>query len=205
MSLWHDVLGSFFNDREQKILAEARIGIIGAGGLGSNAAFMLARSGIGHFIIADGDTVSVSNLNRQHYFPEHLGKPKVEALKEQLLRLRPELDVQILNQTINAEDIDRIFQGCNVVVEAVDKAMTKKILIETMVRSGFCVVSASGMAGIGGPNMTLRRVNSRLFIAGDQCSDIASKPPLSPRVSIAAGLEADAVLQILLAKKSADA
>lgn len=52
------------------------IGIAGLGGLGSNIAMMLARSGIRHFVLADFDIVDESNLNRQHYFPEHLGRKK---------------------------------------------------------------------------------------------------------------------------------
>ncbi len=63
-------------------LARVRMLIIGAGGLGSNVAFMLARSGIRRFILVDRDRVEASNLNRQAYFPADLGRPKVEALAE---------------------------------------------------------------------------------------------------------------------------
>ena len=59
---------------------ETKIGIAGLGGLGSNIAMMLARSGIRHFVLADFDTVDESNLNRQHYFPAHLGRKKTECM-----------------------------------------------------------------------------------------------------------------------------
>jgi len=68
-------------------LATARIGIAGVGGLGSNCAMMLARSGIGQLVLVDGDVVDESNLNRQHYFPRHLGQSKVLALSTQIQEL----------------------------------------------------------------------------------------------------------------------
>ena len=85
---------SCFTDAQRLRLESARIGIAGAGGLGSNAAMMLVRSGVGHLVLVDCDTVEASNLNRQHYFPGHVGQPKVEALKQQLLALNRDLDVE---------------------------------------------------------------------------------------------------------------
>ena len=63
-------------------LAKAHVGIAGLGGLGSNIAMMLARSGVGHLLLIDFDRVEPSNLNRQHYMVSHLGMPKSEALKD---------------------------------------------------------------------------------------------------------------------------
>ena len=61
-------------------LAKAHVGIAGLGGLGSNIAMMLARSGVGHLLLIDFDSVEPSNLNRQHYMVSHLGMPKSEAI-----------------------------------------------------------------------------------------------------------------------------
>ena len=74
---------SYFTEEQRRKLAAARVGLAGAGGLGSNAAMMLARCGVGSLVLVDGDFVEPSNLNRQQYFPRHLGLPKVEALAEQ--------------------------------------------------------------------------------------------------------------------------
>lgn len=60
--------------------SNARVAVAGLGGLGSNIAVMLARSGIGHLLLVDFDTVDVTNLNRQMYMIPHLGRPKAEAL-----------------------------------------------------------------------------------------------------------------------------
>ena len=66
-------------DQIQEILSNARVGIAGAGGLGSNCAHALVRSGLGSLVIADFDTVELSNLNRQFYFHDQLGKIKVDV------------------------------------------------------------------------------------------------------------------------------
>ena len=63
-----------------EILSKACVGIAGLGGLGSNIAMMLARSGIGRLLLIDFDVVEPSNLNRQHYMVSHLGMPKAEAI-----------------------------------------------------------------------------------------------------------------------------
>ncbi len=75
----------------------------------------------------------------------------------------------------------------------------KKTLVEALLRQGHSVVSASGMAGWGGPPMTARRVGTRLTVVGDFITEIGPGcPPMAPRVVMAAALEADAVLSLLL-------
>ena len=66
---WDAVLEGHLAAEQCKVLASARIGMAGAGGLGSNCAVFLARTGIRDFVIADPDVVALSNLNRQHFFP----------------------------------------------------------------------------------------------------------------------------------------
>ena len=65
----------------------ARVAVAGLGGLGSNIAVMLARSGVGHLLLVDFDTVDVTNLNRQMYMIPHLGRPKAEALPDILCQI----------------------------------------------------------------------------------------------------------------------
>ena len=80
------------------------IGIAGLGGLGSNVACHLVRSGFSRLILADFDRVEVSNLNRQVYFPDQLGLLKTEALAENLLRIQPGLNPRIV---ANSRDLDQ--------------------------------------------------------------------------------------------------
>lgn len=193
--VWDDVLAPHFAPAQRQRLAEARVGIVGAGGLGSNCAVLLARSGVGHLTIADHDVVSLSNLNRQCYWPRHLGRPKVDALGEILRELNGGISLDLRRQRLDAATVGAVFAGCSVVVEAVDAASVKRELVEALLRAGHVVVSASGMAGWGGLPMTARRLGSRLTVVGDQLSEVTpERPPLAPRVVMAAALEADAVL-----------
>lgn len=196
---WERVLESHLSEARRARLASARVGVAGAGGLGSNCAVLLARSGIRRLVIADPDVVSLSNLNRQHFFPRHLGLPKVEALGGVLRELNPGLDLTLVPEALDGPAACALFDGCDVVVEAVDDPAAKKTLVEALLRQGHSVVSASGMAGWGGPPMTARRVGQRLIVVGDFVSEIGPGcPPMGPRVVMAAALEADAVLTLLL-------
>lgn len=196
---WGSVLESHLSEARRARLAAARVGVAGAGGLGSNCAVFLVRSGIQRLVIADPDVVSPSNLNRQHFFPRHLGLAKVEALGGVLRELNPALDLTLAPKALDAESACALFAGCDVVVEAVDDPAVKKTLVEALLRRGHSVVSASGMAGWGGPPMTARRIGQRLTVVGDFATEIGPGcPPMAPRVVMAAALEADAVLALLL-------
>src|SRR5512133_2036745 len=94
-------------------LSKFRVGIAGAGGLGSNCAVALARSGIGALVIADYDIVESSNLNRQYYFSDQAGKPKVLALAENIHRIDENIKVTAVAERLNKINIPAIFKGCH--------------------------------------------------------------------------------------------
>ena len=166
---------------------------------GTNCAVFLARTGIRDFVIADPDVVALSNLNRQHFFPRHLGLPKVEALGAVLRELNPSVILRLEQRALDGLSACALFAGCDIVVEAVDDPKVKKNLVEALLLAGHRVVSASGMAGWGGIPMTARKLGSRLVVVGDHVSGIGpGMPPLAPRVVMAAAMEADAVLEMLL-------
>ena len=177
------------------------VGIAGAGGLGSNCAVALARSGIGKLIIADFDVVSESNLNRQYYFYNQIGQLKVNALKENIEGINPDVKVQIHNVKIDVHNIPYVFSECDIIVEAFDSAEEKQMLIETVL-SEFPdkpIISGLGMAGYGDSNSINTRQIDNLYICGDEQSEISEdNPPLAPRVGIVANMQANLVLEILL-------
>ena len=76
-------------------LSKSRIGIAGLGGLGSNIAWMLARTGTPTLVLVDFDRVEPGNLNRQQYFPEQIGMLKTKALKENLMKINPWLNIEL--------------------------------------------------------------------------------------------------------------
>ena len=180
------------------------IGIAGAGGLGSNCAVALARSGIGKLIIADFDTVSENNLNRQYYFFDQIGQIKVYALKENIQRINPAVEIETHNVKIDEYNIGHIFFACDIIVEAFDNAEEKRMLIETVL-SEFPekpIISASGIAGYGDNNSLHSRQTDNLYICGDEKSEISDdNPPLAPKVGIVANMQANLALEILLTKK----
>ena len=191
-------LGRYFSPEQLGRLSAARVGIAGAGGLGSNAALMLARSGVEDFLLIDHDVVEPSNLNRQQYWPRHVGRPKVEALGEVLRDLNPHIRLELAQVRLTAGNLPGFLSSRPLWVEALDAPEAKTLLVERALLSGRRVASASGMAGVGGPPMARRRLGNLVLVGGFQ-SDIADAPPLAPRVTQAAALLADAVLEFILA------
>ncbi len=179
------------------------VGIAGAGGLGSNCAVALARVGIGKIIIADFDVVNESNLNRQYFFRDQLGKKKVDALKENILRINPDAEIITHDIKLNAQNSVGIYKDCDVLVEAFDLAEMKKMLIETCLSEmpDKPMVLGLGMAGFGDSNAIKFRQSENLYICGDEKTEISeTNPPLAPRVGMVANMQANTVLEILLNK-----
>jgi sulfur carrier protein ThiS adenylyltransferase len=177
-----------------------RIGIAGAGGLGSNCAFNLVRSGFKHLLIVDFDIVDFSNLNRQFYFYNQIGYLKVDALKENLLSINPDLDIKTFKMFIDNNNVEEIFSDCDIIVEAFDKAAYKKMIIEELISSKRLIVCASGLAGWGkSDQIMVNRIKNNIYIVGDLVSEVGvNKPPISPRVNICAAKQADIVLDYVL-------
>ncbi|MBN1387660.1 MAG: sulfur carrier protein ThiS adenylyltransferase ThiF [Bacteroidales bacterium] len=182
------------------------VGIAGAGGLGSNCAIALARSGIGHLVIADHDIVDSGNLNRQYYFIDQVGMKKTEALKMNIERVNPETKIDIYDTELTRENIPVIFRDCDIIVEAFDKSEMKQMLAETVLSlwPERPLIMGSGLAGYGKTNKLKESFMGRTLIAcGDQESEISDElPPMAPRVGIVANMQANAVVEILMKRKS---
>ena len=185
----------------KKILQHKIVGIAGAGGLGSNCAVALARVGTGTLIIADFDVVSESNLNRQYFFYDQIGKPKADALKENIQRINPSVKVIPLNICLTKDNIPILFRDCDVIVEAFDQADQKEMLIETVLTEfpDKPLVVGLGMAGWGNNDVIHCRKVDNMFICGDEVSEISlDLPPIAPRVGVVANMQANVVLDLLL-------
>lgn len=190
-------LSRHFTPAQLQTLANATVGIAGAGGLGSNIAMALARSGIGHLVIIDRDILEPSNLNRQHYWPSQLGEKKVEALASHLHALDWELDLEIIHGELTRDNVESQVQKAQLWVEALDDPHAKKLLVDTALSLGYPVIAASGIAGYGGCPIGKRKIG-QLILIGDLKTSTDAMSPLAPRVMQAAGLMADAVLELLL-------
>jgi sulfur carrier protein ThiS adenylyltransferase len=196
------VISRYFTKEQLEAIRTTTIGIAGAGGLGSNCANILVRSGFEKFVIADFDIVEPSNLNRQAYLPHDIGKPKVMCLKASLAMINPQLSIHAHQVTLDEKNAAGIFGHCDVVVEAFDKPQNKAWFVNLFLASEKLVVSASGLAGFGNSDrIVTRRVRDNFFLIGDSTSGVGRYlRPLSPCVTIAAAKQADAVLAWVLSK-----
>jgi sulfur carrier protein ThiS adenylyltransferase len=185
-------------------LSQFIVGIAGAGGLGSNCAVALARTGIGSLVICDYDVVDQSNLNRQYYFVGQVGITKTTALRDNLAQINPEVIVITYNIMLDRSNIPEIFSGCDVIVEALDSNEMKEMFIETIQESmpGIPLVVGSGLAGWGGSEaLKYRKIDETLFLCGDESTEVSDEmPPLAPRVAMVAGMQANTVVEILMNK-----
>lgn len=193
----------YLTPAERAVLEKVRIGVAGAGGLGSNCAMHLVRSGIRHLVVSDFDVVNESNLNRQFFFRDQLGMKKVEALKANLLRIDPEAEIQAVDVRLDAASTRELFRNCDVVVEAFDAVEAKTMILSALMPLGTRLVTASGLAGWGNSNtMRVRKMGANVVVVGDGETGVrADAAPTSPRVGIAAAMEANAVVAWLLGKE----
>lgn len=182
-------------------LKNKTVGIAGCGGLGSNCAVALARVGVGKLIIADFDVIEESNLNRQYFFYDQVGQQKALSLKENIQKINPKVEVEAHDLMIDAENVIPIYQDCDVIVEAFDRAEMKQMIIEAVCEDlpNKHLITGLGVAGWGNNNAIHCRQVDNLFICGDEGEGTtADIPPLAPKVGIVANMQANVVLEILL-------
>lgn len=183
-------------------MKNARVGIAGLGGLGSNVAAALVRSGVGHLTIADFDIVELSNINRQLYSLEHIGMKKTDALTEILRGINPFCEISAHSVKIAEENCAELFVDCDIVCEAFDLPDQKAMLVNTLMER--CpekhIVSGSGMAGCGRANeIRTRRITDRFTVCGDGVTDVADGEGLTAsRVIVCAGHQASRIVEIIL-------
>ncbi|MDY0189543.1 MAG: sulfur carrier protein ThiS adenylyltransferase ThiF [Desulfuromonas sp.] len=201
-SEFDSLLAARHTESVHNTLKQATVGIAGAGGLGSAIASALTRVGIGKIIIADFDVVEPSNLNRQQYFIDQIGLPKVEALHENLRRINPFITICPKNLYLTRSNIPEIFAGVDVMVEAFDSAENKAMLAQLWLQQfpHTPLVAASGMAGYASNNIirTQHRLKN-MYLCGDGISEVQDIYSLmAPRVGIVAHHQANCVIQLLL-------
>jgi molybdopterin/thiamine biosynthesis adenylyltransferase/rhodanese-related sulfurtransferase len=128
---------------QQKLL-DAKVLLLGAGGLGSPTALYLAAAGVGTLGIVDDDEVDLSNLQRQViHDSERIGMPKVDSAEQSIRALNPDVQVVKYPVRIDASNIVEIISGYDVIVDGVDNFPTRYLLNDASVRLKIPVVSAS--------------------------------------------------------------
>lgn len=127
-------------------LRSARVALFGIGGVGSFAAEALARGGVGHITLVDGDTVSITNINRQLIaLHSTVGKEKTAVMAERIADISPETEVETYPVVYGAENRDLMdFSTYDYVIDAIDTVTSKLILIEEAKKAGVPVISCMG-------------------------------------------------------------
>jgi len=191
--------------QRQKYIATAlsnkKVGIAGAGGLGSNAAIALARSGIIKFVIVDFDTIEQSNLNRQYYFLSQIGQKKVRALENNIKNINPEVSCILLQEKLMAGSMWKPFTDVDIIIEALDHAETKTQFIEEVLTHlpKIPIVAASGVAGYGQSDRIRTIKTGNLHMVYDKEALSSDEDVLlAPKVCLMANWQANIALELLL-------
>ena len=141
-------------DGQQKLL-NSRVLMVGLGGLGAPAALYLAGAGIGTLVLADDDEVHLSNLQRQIAFTtDDIARPKVQATRQRLSQLNPDIALVTLEQRLSGEDLNRAVAGADVVLDCSDTMATRQAINAACVKTSTPLITASAV-GFGGQLMVL--------------------------------------------------
>ena len=202
MNIFEEGLLKYLKPPQLAIIQSKKIGIGGAGGLGSNCAMILVRSGFKSLEIIDQDLIDASNLNRQQYFSAEIGLPKVERLKQRLLDINPDAVILIHQAKWHEGNAENFFKGFDFIVEAFDVADWKHRFVQYYATRLPVIVSGVGMAGLSqNKPMTVKKIGN-IYICGDRTTDSAQgHPPMAPRVTQCAAMMAEIILDLTLQNK----
>ena len=198
---WKKALEERHGKELHEAFSSATVAICGLGGLGSNIAISLARAGIGKLILIDFDRVDITNLHRQQYKANQIGRYKTEALADNLREIAPYIELETHIARITEDNVVMLLEGANIICEAFDDAECKASFANTVLSElpDKYLVAASGMAGMGVTNsIKTRRITSKFYLCGDETSEVSDGIGLvAPRVALCAAHEAHTVLRIL--------
>ena len=141
----HILLPELGVEGQQKLVSASAL-VIGVGGLGSPAALYLAAAGVGTIVLADGDDVDLTNLQRQVlHTAESVGKPKTESGRAALARINPEIKVVPVQQRLGDEALDRLVASGTVVLDCSDNFATRHAVNRACVRHRRPLVSGAAV------------------------------------------------------------
>lgn len=190
----------------QDRLSAAKVAVAGLGGLGSAVAIALARVGVGSLHLIDCDRVELSNLNRQQYGLNQLGRPKPEALRDEIRRFAPYCNIRTDFVRLTEENAPSLLAEDMYVCEAFDDPEEKAMLTDCVLAGlpGKYLVGASGMAGFGDSNQIVtKRITARYWICGDGVSAAGQSTGLmAPRVMICAAHQANMIVRLILGEEN---
>ena len=189
----------------QERITQARVLVLGAGGLGSPAALYLAAAGVGSLVLADNDTVDLSNLQRQVLHRDAgIGRNKAESGKEALLALNPTLEVECLAEKLGGERLAEEVARAAVVVDCCDNFATRHAVNRACVAHRVPLVSGAAIRFSGQISVfDLRQPDSPcyhcLFPDGEDAEELrcATTGIFAPLTGIIGSMQAAEALKLL--------
>lgn len=186
--------------RQDKFLTDifhkSSVSILGCGGIGSNASIMLARAGVSTINIFDFDKVEFSNLNRQNYTYEDVGRSKVLITKKKIEETIPNVKVNAMEIFVDKNNLDEIVKSSNIFIEAFDKREKKMEAFDYFLDRDEFLIMASGLSGLGNlEDIRIKRIKNITMI-GDFKST-TDDGLFAPYVSVIASLQALEALKIM--------
>ena len=177
-----------------------KIGIAGVGGIGSNVAMHLVRSGITNLKFGDFDKIEKSNLNRQFYFEEQIGEYKAQVLLKNLTKIsQGNYEYQVIK--FDESNIKEFFKDCDILVEGFDKKECKQLFMEELYDGKRLLITVSGIGGLDSSDIQVIKRMKNLYIVGDMKSDIAEYKTYSHKVNIVASKISEIILKELYNEK----
>lgn len=155
MADWFSRTELLFGADKMKILKNAKVAVFGVGGVGGFAVEALARAGVGNIDIIDNDTVSVTNINRQIIATQKtVGRKKVEVMKERILEINPEANVNAFDMFFLPSTADNFnFKKYDYIIDAIDTVAGKIALVENAKKFGVKIISSMGAGNKINPEM----------------------------------------------------
>src|SRR5690606_9025026 len=200
----HILLDEFGIEAQERLLA-ARVLIVGAGGLGSPAAFYLASSGVGHIVLADDDEVELGNLQRQIlHTTDRIGWAKAESGKLMLAQLNPETQVQALVRRLDDDALDEQVALADLVLDCCDNFATRHAVNRACVAHRKPLVSGAAIRFAGQVSVFDMRIDDApcyhcLFPEADDVEELrcATTGVLAPLVGIVGSMQAAEAIKVL--------
>jgi molybdopterin-synthase adenylyltransferase len=190
----------------QRRLLEARAVVIGCGALGTAQAEALARAGVGRLRLVDRDFVEATNLQRQTMFTEEDARqrlPKAIACRNHLAQINSEIKIEAEVADVNNSDVERLIEGCDVVLDGTDNFATRYLINDACVRHGLNWIYGAAV-GSYGVTMTVRpHVTPCLRCVFEEAPPAASAPTcdtagvIMPIISIVAAVQVSEALKLL--------
>jgi len=188
-------------------LRNARVCIVGLGGLGSPAALLLTAMGVGHLRLVDRDVVELSNLQRQHlYGVNFLGYPKVEVAAKRLRELNPNIEIEPLPLSLNVSNAEDIVRDMNVVVDGLDRMTPRYALNRACVKLGVPYVFGAAIMTFGNTSTIIPHKTPCLECfqgnLDDETLPTCAVVGIHPSIlNIIAGMEVSEAIKIILGEK----